>query len=106
MRLPASLLIELTVAGVLVAGAGAGGVWALREVRAFQAYRAGGADHDRNAARSSRAASLHPRQEPPGDSAPEVALESAGTFLGMSDELLLDRIRKQPVARLKLNHGG
>lgn len=106
MRLPGSLLIELTVAGVLLAAAGAGGAWAVREVRAFQAFRAGVAEHERNAARSSRAASLHQRQELSGDSGPEVALESAGTFLGMSDELLLDRLRKQPVARLKLNHGG
>src|SRR3569623_1795818 len=106
MRLPGSLLIELTVAGVLLAAAGAGGAWAVREVRAFQAFRAGVAEHERNAARSSRAASLHQRQELSGDSGPEVALESAGTFQGMSDELLLDRLRKQPVARLKLNHGG
>jgi len=35
-----------------------------------------------------------------------VALESAGTFLGMSDELLLQRVRTQPIARFKLNHGG
>jgi hypothetical protein len=35
-----------------------------------------------------------------------VTLETTGTFLGMSDELLLDRVRTQPVARFKLNHGG
>ena len=35
-----------------------------------------------------------------------VALETNGTFLGMSDELLLDRVRTQPIARFKLNHGG
>jgi hypothetical protein len=35
-----------------------------------------------------------------------VALESAGTFLGMSDELLLERVRSQPIVRFKLNHGG
>ena len=41
-----------------------------------------------------------------GEASPDVALESSGTFLGMSDELLLDRIRTQPVTRLKLNRGG
>src|SRR6476659_8949031 len=35
-----------------------------------------------------------------------VALETTGTFLGMSDELLLERVRTQPIAKFKLNHGG
>ena len=35
-----------------------------------------------------------------------VGLEATGTFLGMSDELLLDRVRTLPIARFKLNHGG
>jgi hypothetical protein len=35
-----------------------------------------------------------------------VGLETTGTFLGMSDELLLERVRTQPIARFKLNHGG
>jgi hypothetical protein len=35
-----------------------------------------------------------------------VALETTGTFLGMSDELLLERVRTQPIVRFKLNHGG
>lgn len=103
MRLPGSLVIELAVASALLAGAGVGGVWAVREVRSF---RAGVAGQERTASRSPRSASLHLRQELSGDGAPEVALESTGTFLGMSDELLLDRIRKQPATRLKLNHGG
>src|SRR4029079_11887715 len=34
-----------------------------------------------------------------------VELETSGTFLGMSDELLLDRIRSLPIKRFKLNHG-
>lgn len=40
---------------------------------------------------------LHPRP---------LAREAAGTFLGMADELLLERIRKQPVVRVKVNKGG
>ena len=35
-----------------------------------------------------------------------VSLESSGTFLGMSDELLLERVRTQPIVRFKFNHGG
>ena len=35
-----------------------------------------------------------------------VGLETTGTFLGMSDELLLERVRTLPIVRFKLNHGG
>jgi hypothetical protein len=103
MRLPGCLLIELAVAGALLAGTGLGGAWAVREVRAL---RAGAANQQRSAGRQPRGPSLHARQELSSDSGGEVSLESSGTFLGMSDELLLDRIRRQPVTRLKLNHGG
>jgi hypothetical protein len=41
--------------------------------------------------------------EPPE---PAVVSDIAGTFLGMSDDLLLERVRTQPIARVKLNHGG
>jgi hypothetical protein len=37
---------------------------------------------------------------------PAVAVEPSGIFLGMSDELLLQRVRGQPIVRLKLNKGG
>jgi hypothetical protein len=39
---------------------------------------------------------------------PELAIsdEPSGVFLGMSDDLLLDRVRRQPIVRVKLNHGG
>src|SRR6185503_20085746 len=46
-----------------------------------------------------------PREDLSGETT-EVEVEATGTFLGMSDELLLDRLRTQPVTRLKLNHGG
>ena len=48
---------------------------------------------------------LLPRQELDLHSRP-IARESAGTFLGMADELLLERIRKQPIVRVKVNKGG
>jgi hypothetical protein len=39
---------------------------------------------------------------------PDLAItdEPAGVFLGMADDLLLDRVRRQPIVRMKLNHGG
>jgi hypothetical protein len=37
---------------------------------------------------------------------PAIAPESAGTFLGIEDDLLLGRLRSQPIVRMKLNHGG
>jgi hypothetical protein len=37
---------------------------------------------------------------------PRIADEPAGTFLGMSDDLLLERVRRQPIVRFKLNKGG
>ncbi len=37
---------------------------------------------------------------------PAIAEETAGTFLGMSDEMLLERVRGQPIVRMKLNRGG
>ncbi|MEP6654911.1 MAG: hypothetical protein ABJA82_16225 [Myxococcales bacterium] len=49
---------------------------------------------------------LHARQELSGEPAGDVPSDTAGTFLGMSDELLLERLRTQPVTRLKLNRGG
>jgi hypothetical protein len=36
----------------------------------------------------------------------EIATTSAGTFMGMKDELLLEHIRTQPVVEAKLNRGG
>lgn len=103
MRLPGCVLIELTVAGALITGTGFGSAWAVRQV---DALRAQAARHAAEAARTPRAALLAPRQDLSSDGSPEISLESSGTFLGMSDELLLDRVRKQPVTRLKLNHGG
>lgn len=102
MRLPGCVLIELTVAATLLAGTGFGGAWAVREARALRDARSA----RQGSGAPARVASLRPRQELSGEASPEVALESSGTFLGMSDELLLDRIRKQPVTRLKMNRGG
>ena len=37
---------------------------------------------------------------------PAIATEAAGMFLGMSDDLLLARLRQAPIAKTKLNKGG
>ena len=52
------------------------------------------------------AASLPPRGEISDPPTPAITEESSGTFMGMSDDLLLDRFRRQPIARVKVNKGG
>jgi len=52
------------------------------------------------------ATALLPRGEISDPPDPSIADEPTGSFLGMSDELLLDRVRRQPIVRVKLNHGG
>lgn len=56
-------------------------------------------------ARSGENQAFLPRTESTVPS-PTIAEETAGTFMGMSDEMLLERIRRQPIVRMKLNHGG
>jgi hypothetical protein len=101
MRLAGCLLVEVGVVSVLLAAGGFGGARALTEVRAAISARRTHA----SAPADPRRLGLSVRQDL-SESAPDVAIESTGTFLGMSDELLLDRIRTQSVTRLKLNHGG
>jgi hypothetical protein len=101
MRLAGCLLVEVGVVAVLFAASGFGGARAFTEIRATISARRAHAP----AYVGSRRLGLRPRQDL-SESTPDVAIESSGTFLGMSDELLLDRIRNQSVTRLKLNHGG
>jgi hypothetical protein len=37
---------------------------------------------------------------------PATTQDSAGSFLGMQDDVLIRRLRTQPIARMRLNHGG
>ena len=94
--------MEMGVAAALLAAGGVVGARAVTEVRTVIAARHPG----ERAVPAGRPLALRPRQDLSIESAPEVALESAGTFLGMSDELLLDRIRNAAVTKLKLNRGG
>ena len=102
MRLVGYVLIETSLAATMLAGLGFAGVEGVIRARAFM--------RDRRAVAALASSAPPPELRSRGDlsSLPDlrVALESAGTFLGMSDELLLQRVRTQPIARFKLNHGG
>jgi len=97
VRLPGYLAIELGVAAALLAGAAAGARYGVHQVRATLAARAHHA---------ATTAPLPEREDLTELGDLRVSLESSGTFMGMSDELLLERVRTQPMVRFKLNHGG
>ena len=99
----------LAAEALVLASALAGAVWATRaSVRFFgergrakveQPYRHGGAGPE-------GPFSLLPRSELSNPPNPAIFEEPAGTFLGMSDEMLLERVRTQPILGMKLNKGG
>jgi hypothetical protein len=93
-------MIELCLAGALLAGGGIGAARGIRYLRADLTTP--------TTAPVVPATPLGARRELSNlaDADLRVTLETTGTFLGMSDELLLDRVRTQPIARFKLNHGG
>jgi hypothetical protein len=97
VRLPGYVAIELGVAAALLAGGGIGARYGVRQFRAALAARGHVA---------TTAAPLPERDDLSEIGDLRVALESSGTFMGMSDELLLERVRTQPMVRFKLNHGG
>src|SRR4029077_11038110 len=102
VRLGGYILVEATLAAALLTGVGLAGVVGITRVR--QLWR------QERVIALGIAVHLPPgrRSRPALSSLPDlrVALESAGTFLGMSDELLLERVRTQPITRFKLKHGG
>src|SRR3954469_21994535 len=98
VRLQGHILAELAVAAALLGGAGFGAVRGARHVRALLASHAAAERASAPALRSRRDLSTMPDLR--------ISLEATGTFLGMSDELLLARVRTQPIVRFKLNHGG
>lgn len=108
MRLAGYLVAELMVASLGIAALGWGAPRALHAIEGMRAERRARLGRPRPASRAPLA--LRPRQELSGggEGAAEavIAATTSGTFLGMADELLLERLRTQPVTRLKLNHGG
>src|SRR6187551_577544 len=98
MRLPGYVFLELLVLSTLASGAVVAGFVGVRQLR--------GAIASRDTAPRPDDAPLEARRELSSPPEMRVSLESAGTFLGMSDELLLERVRTMPIKRFKLNHGG
>ena len=91
-------MIELCLAGTLLAGVGFGAARGVRYLSADLATQSPPVAVPTGPQGARRDLSSLPDLR--------VALETNGTFLGMSDELLLDRVRTQPIARFKSNHGG
>jgi hypothetical protein len=50
--------------------------------------------------------SLAGELDPLSPPSPNVAQESAGSFMGMEDDFLIARLRSQPIVRMKFNKGG
>jgi hypothetical protein len=98
VRLPGLVFAELTIAAVVLAGGGYGAVRGARHVRGTLAMRA--------VQQAPREPALAKRKDLSTLPDMRVSLESSGTFMGMSDELLLERVRTQPIVRFKVNHGG
>jgi hypothetical protein len=94
VRLWAFVLLEVAAAGAVAYGAVTG-------VRRLQTLPVA---HGGAALRSTMVLPLEPAPLEPG--AVEVASDAAGTFLGMKDELLLERMRGAEVQKAKLNKGG
>lgn len=97
MRLPGLIFAELTIAAAVLGAGGWGIVRLSRGAREVMAVRARAAQGP---------APLSARKDLSALPDPVIALEAAGTFLGMSDELLLQRVRTLPIVRFKVNHGG
>jgi hypothetical protein len=98
VRLRGHVTTELCLAAALLAAGGFGAARGIRELRATVTTQP--------VVPPAPAAPLGAHNDLSSLPDLRVALETTGTFLGMSDELLLERVRTQPVARFKLNHGG
>ncbi len=100
MRLAGYVLIEVSLAGALLAGAGWSAVRGINHLRASMGGPSG------RGGEAAPTAALPFRGDLSSLPNLRVALEGTGTFLGMSDEILLERVRTQPIVGFKLSHGG
>ena len=94
---------------LVLASALAGAAWATRASLHFFSERGrarAGQPRSQGGVGSEASFALLPRGELSSLPSPAVFEEPAGTFLGMSDELLLERVRSQPILGMKLNKGG
>ena len=97
MRLGSVVLLETCALGAAFFGA----VLGLRSLGSFLLTEARGAIRGPAAY---RALGIRGELRPPP--LPEVERSAGRTFLGMSDEVLLDRLRRAEVVRIKFNRGG
>ena len=94
---------------LVLASALAGAAWATRASLHFFSERGrarAGQPRSQGGVGSEASFALLPRGELSSLPSPAVFEEPAGTFLGMSDEMLLERVRSQPILGMKLNKGG
>jgi hypothetical protein len=102
VRLPGLILAELAIAATVVVGGGYAAILGVRYARGVVVEQ-----QQTLATRpAAPAAPLAARRDLSSLPDLRVALEASGTFMGMSDELLLERVRTQPIVRFKVNHGG
>ncbi|MBC8134119.1 MAG: hypothetical protein H7X95_14150, partial [Deltaproteobacteria bacterium] len=111
MRLAGCLLVEGCVAAAVVILGGLVGAGAVHEVRVVLAARHASPAVARAGGPLLAREDLSGESGQIGQTGPLGAeggggADSSGTFLGMADDLLLTRLKNQPVARLKLNRGG
>jgi hypothetical protein len=100
VRLGAYVALEVVALGTVVSLAGVG----VRRVGAFLLTEARGAML--RAAISAQTARTPPTMELPVAPLPDIATTAERTFLGMSDEVLLERLRRAEVLRVRFNRGG
>jgi hypothetical protein len=98
MRMRRYLAAECLALTLFVTGAGVAVRSLARLAFAARDRAAAGALTGANATPSARDLALLP--------SPRTAQDSAGSFLGIDDDFLIQRLRTQPISRLKLNHGG
>jgi hypothetical protein len=110
VRLGGCILLELAVGFTLLAGVGGGAYVGARELLAETGGgEAFAAQPVETPSWTAPPIGLEPLARPPEPRPVAVATEDApsfGTFLGVSDELLLDPILTRPVTRVKFNRGG
>jgi hypothetical protein len=97
MRMRRYLLAECLVLALALAGAG---------LLVRGAIRMAFAQREVATARTPVQVSLAAELDSPSPPNPNVVQESAGTFMGLEDDLLVARMRSQPIVRMKFNKGG
>lgn len=98
MRFARYAFAELLIAASTLVGAGVVAGWASSAL----IHRATDAALERRLG----ALELRRRVELSAPSDPPIDTEPAGTFLGMADDLLLSRVKTQPIKQVKVNKGG